>query len=60
MIDIKLVDGWLNWLSAWVLGFAQHVRKVQTGIVQNYVAALMLGVVVLVVVIYLGKGVGLI
>jgi len=60
VIDIKLVDGWLNWLSAWVLGFAQHVRKVQTGIVQNYVAALMLGVVVLVVVISLGKGVGLI
>jgi len=60
MIDIKLVDGWLNWLSAWVLGFGQHVRRVQTGIVQNYVAALMLGVVVLVVVFYLGKGVGLI
>jgi len=60
VIDIKVVDGWLNWLSAWVLGFAGHVRKVQTGIVQNYVAALMLGVVVLVVVIYLGKGVGLI
>ena len=53
VIDIKLVDGWLNWLSSWVMGFAQHVRKVQTGIVQNYVTALVLGVVVLVVVIAL-------
>jgi NADH-quinone oxidoreductase subunit L len=58
-IDIKLVDGWLNWLSAWVLGFAGHVRKVQTGVVQNYVAALVLGIVVLVIVIALAKEVGL-
>jgi len=60
VIDIKLVDGWLNWLSAWVMGFAQHVRKVQTGIVQNYVTALVLGVVVLVVVITLAREVGLV
>jgi len=59
-IDIKLVDGWLNWLSALVLGFAQHVRKVQTGVVQNYVTALVLGVVVLVVVITLAREVGLV
>ncbi|MDD4449036.1 MAG: NADH-quinone oxidoreductase subunit L, partial [Methanothrix sp.] len=60
MIDIKLVDGWLNWLSAWVMGFAQHIRKVQTGVVQNYVTALVLGVVVLVVVITLAMEVGLV
>jgi NADH-quinone oxidoreductase subunit L len=59
-IDIKLVDGWLNWLSAWVMGFAQNVRKVQTGVVQNYITALVLGVVVLVVVIALATEVGLV
>jgi len=59
MIDIKIVDGWLNWLSAWVLGFAGHVRKVQTGVIQNYVAALVLGIVILVIVITLAKEVGL-
>lgn len=59
-IDIKLVDGWLNWLSGWVMGFAQNVRKVQTGVVQNYIAALVLGVVVLVVVIALATEVGLV
>lgn len=60
MIDIKLVDGWLNWLSAWVMGFAKNVRKVQTGVVQNYVTALVLGIVVLVVVISIAKEVGLV
>jgi NADH-quinone oxidoreductase subunit L len=60
VIDIKLVDGWLNWLSALVMGFAQHVRKVQSGVVQNYITALVLGVVVLVVVITMAKEVGLI
>jgi proton-translocating NADH-quinone oxidoreductase chain L len=58
-IDIKLVDGWLNWLSAWVLGFGGNLRKVQTGVVQNYIAALVLGVVVLLIVIKLGMEVGL-
>ena len=36
------------------------MRKVQTGVVQNYVTALVLGVVVLVVVITLAKEVGLV
>jgi len=57
MIDIKLVDGWLNWLSGWVLGFAGNLRKVQTGVVQNYITALVLGIVILVVVIELAVGV---
>jgi NADH-quinone oxidoreductase subunit L len=55
MIDIKIVDGWLNWLSGWVLGFGGHLRKIQTGIIQNYVTALVLGVVVLVVAIEVAK-----
>ena len=42
------------------MGFAGHVRKVQTGIVQNYVMALVLGVVVLVVLITLATEVGLV
>ncbi len=53
MIDIKLVDGWLNWLSSWVLGFAGNMRRVQTGVIQNYITALVLGIVILVVVIEL-------
>lgn len=55
VIDIKLVDGWLNWLGAWVLGFGGNLRKIQTGVVQNYITALAVGVVVLVVVIEVAK-----
>jgi NADH-quinone oxidoreductase subunit L len=55
MIDIKLVDGWLNWLGAWVLGFGGNLRKIQTGVVQNYITAIAIGVVVLVVAIEVAK-----
>ncbi len=55
VIDIKLVDGWLNWLGSWVLGFGGNLRKIQTGVVQNYITALALGVVVLVVVIEVAR-----
>jgi proton-translocating NADH-quinone oxidoreductase chain L len=60
IIDIKLVDGWLNWLSSWVLGFGGNLRKVQTGVIQNYITALVLGIVVLVVVIWVAMEVGLV
>jgi proton-translocating NADH-quinone oxidoreductase chain L len=59
VIDIKLVDGWLNWLSGWILGFAGNLRRVQTGVVQNYITALVLGIVILVIVIELAVGVRL-
>jgi proton-translocating NADH-quinone oxidoreductase chain L len=55
IIDIKLVDGWLNWLSSWVLGFGGNLRKVQTGVVQNYITAIALGIVVLVVAIEVAR-----
>ncbi len=55
IIDIKLVDGWLNWLGSWVLGFGGNLRKVQTGVVQNYITAVALGIVVLVVAIEVAK-----
>jgi proton-translocating NADH-quinone oxidoreductase chain L len=55
IIDIKIVDGWLNWLSSWVLGFGGNLRKVQTGVVQNYITAIALGIVVLVVAIEVAR-----
>jgi NADH-quinone oxidoreductase subunit L len=59
MIDNKIVDGILNKISDYTVGFAGSLRKVQTGVVQNYVAALVLGIVVLVVVVKLAMEVGL-
>ncbi|HQF16611.1 MAG: F(420)H(2) dehydrogenase subunit L [Methanosaeta sp. PtaB.Bin039] len=59
IIDIKIVDGALNKISELTLSTAGTVRKVQTGVIQNYITALILGVVVLVVVIKLAMEVGL-
>ena len=58
MIDIKIVDGALNWISEVIVAFGGSVRRVQTGVVQNYITAVMLGVVVLVVVIAIALQVG--
>jgi len=58
MIDIKIVDGVLNWISEVLVAFGGGVRKVQTGVVQNYITAVMLGVVVLVVMIEIALQVG--
>jgi NADH-quinone oxidoreductase subunit L len=59
MIDIKIVDGVLNKISEVTVGFGGNLRKVQTGIVQNYITAIVLGIVVLVIVIEIGMKVGL-
>ena len=59
MIDIKIVDGVLNKISEVIVGFGGNLRKVQTGVVQNYITAIVLGIVVLVIVIEIGMKVGL-
>jgi NADH-quinone oxidoreductase subunit L len=59
MIDIKIVDGVLNKISDWTVAFGGNLRKVQTGVIENYVTALVLGVVVLVVVVKLAMEVGI-
>jgi proton-translocating NADH-quinone oxidoreductase chain L len=59
MIDIKIVDGVLNKISEVTVGFGGNLRKVQTGIIQNYITAIVLGIVVLVIVIEIATKVGL-
>jgi NADH-quinone oxidoreductase subunit L len=59
LIDIKIVDGVLNKISEVTVGFGGNLRKVQTGVVQNYITAIVLGIVVLVIVIEIGTKVGL-
>jgi NADH-quinone oxidoreductase subunit L len=59
LIDIKIVDGVLNKISEVTVGFGGNLRKVQTGVIQNYITAVVLGIVVLVIVIEIGMKVGL-
>jgi proton-translocating NADH-quinone oxidoreductase chain L len=59
IIDIKIVDGVLNKISDITVGFGGNLRKVQTGVIQNYITAIVLGIVVLVIAIEIGMKVGL-
>ncbi len=59
IFDIRVVDGVLNKISESTLGFAGSLRKLQTGVIQNYITALVFGIVVLVICIKLAMEVGL-
>ncbi len=48
-IDRYLVDGIVNLLSAWTLGFGDRLRRIQTGLPQDYVYGVALGVLLLLV-----------
>jgi NADH-quinone oxidoreductase subunit L len=55
MIDLKIIDGAVNKISAISVGFGGTLRKVQTGVIQNYLTAIVLGVAVLLIVIQLAS-----
>ena len=48
-IDRYLVDGVVNLLSAWTLRFGDRLRTIQSGLPQDYVYAVALGVLLLIV-----------
>ena len=47
-IDRYLVDGIVNLLSAWTLWFGDRLRGIQSGVPQDYVYAVALGVLLLI------------
>ncbi len=53
MIDLKVVDGTVNKISELLVGFGGSVRKLQTGMIQNYITAIVLGLAVLLILIQL-------
>ena len=48
-IDRYIVDGIVNVLSAWTLRFGDELRGIQSGVPQDYVYAVAIGVLLLVV-----------
>jgi NADH-quinone oxidoreductase subunit L len=46
-LDRYIVDGVLNVISAWTVSAGEHLRQTQTGRVQDYVLALIVGVVMI-------------
>ena len=59
VFDLKVVDGAVNKISKLTVGFGGNVRQVQTGVIQNYITAIVLGLTVLLVVIKLGMEVAI-
>jgi NADH-quinone oxidoreductase subunit L len=55
MIDLKIIDGAVNKISAISVGIGGTVRKLQTGVIQNYLTAIVLGVAVLLILIQLAS-----
>ncbi len=56
-IDANIVDGVANGISAFGQAFSRVVRKVQTGIVEQYAQVFAVGLVVLIVLLLLAVGV---
>ena len=48
VVDLGLIDGAVNGLGRAVLGWAQGLRRIQTGYVVNYALTMLLGVVALI------------
>lgn len=55
MIDLKIIDGTVNKISAITVGFGGTLRKVQTGVIQNYITAIVLGLTVLLILVELAS-----
>jgi NADH-quinone oxidoreductase subunit L len=47
-VDMKIIDGFINRLAAWMARFSDVSRRLQSGIVQNYALSIVVGVVLLI------------
>jgi len=56
-IDTRMVDGAVNGISAFGQAFSRAVRRVQTGIVEQYAEVFAIGVIVMLVLLLLAIGV---
>jgi len=52
--DRRVIDGVVNGIAAATLKLGQRVRKIETGRVRNYAAAVVLGVIVILVILVVG------
>ncbi|MFM8178958.1 MAG: NADH-quinone oxidoreductase subunit L, partial [Candidatus Kapaibacterium sp.] len=49
VFDVRIVDGAVNGTAKLVEMFGQRLRRVQTGIVQNYAVVMLAGIVMLLI-----------
>ena len=58
-VDVNIVDGVANGISALGQAFSRAVRRLQTGVIENYILAFALGILVMLIVLLWATGVTL-
>lgn len=56
-IDAKIIDGVANGISSVGLAFSRAARRIQTGVTEQYISAMALGLLVLLIALLLASGV---
>ena len=51
--DVRVIDGIVNGLGSLTLRVSSFVRRAQTGVIQNYAAVILLGVILIIFYVYL-------
>jgi NADH-quinone oxidoreductase subunit L len=51
--DVLVIDGIVNGLGSLTLRMSNFVRRAQTGVIQNYAAVILLGVILIIFYVYL-------
>ena len=51
--DVRVIDGIVNGLGSLTLRVSNFVRRAQTGVIQNYAAVILLGVILIIFYVYL-------
>jgi NADH-quinone oxidoreductase subunit L len=46
--DVKIIDGWVNGIAELMGRFSDKLRRIETGVVQNYALTIVVGVVILI------------
>ncbi|MFQ5770957.1 MAG: NADH-quinone oxidoreductase subunit L, partial [bacterium] len=46
--DVKIIDGWVNGIAELLGRFSDKLRRIETGVVQNYALTIVMGVVILI------------
>ncbi|MFQ5651659.1 MAG: NADH-quinone oxidoreductase subunit L [bacterium] len=47
-LDVRLIDGFVNQIASWTGRASDNVRRIETGLLQNYALAIVFGAVILV------------
>ncbi len=55
VVDVRLIDGLVNGLAALTAGLAERLRRLQTGVVQNYAFVIVLGIIGILAYLVLGQ-----